>query len=113
MNKLFFNPKTKSIVLNRGKKYYDTRNGQIIELENSLPFLKLRANKEYKSKWFDKKENLETILAQMGAEDNRIPFRVYGKEVKYLTVNIDGEKVQVLGEFPYYFIKHFVKNYLS
>lgn len=109
MNKLFFNPKTKSIVFNHGKEYYDMRNGQKTE-EGKYPYLK-PFDKEFKTKWFPETPELYDALNALGAEQvefgYKISFRGKDKEVLPLFVEIKDQQYRLEGKFPYYFLKTF------
>lgn len=110
MNKLFFNPNTKSIVFNHGKKYYDMRNGQEAE-EGKYPYLK-PFDKEFKTKWIPEDSKLHDNLTALGAESieggYKLSFKGKDKEILPLFVEVKDNQFRLSGKFPYYFLKSFL-----
>lgn len=108
--KLLFNPNTKSIVLNRGKKYYDMRNGQETE-EGKYPYLK-PFDKEFKTKWCPETAELHNNLTAFGAEGieggYKLSFKGKNKETLPLFVEVKDNQFRLSGKFPYYFLKSFI-----
>lgn len=109
MNKLFFNPNTKSIVFCHGKKCYDMRNGELIK-EGKYPYLK-PFDKEFKTKWIPENSKLHDNLNTFGAEEiefgYQINFKGKNKEVLSLYIEVKDNQFRLLGKFPYYFLKSF------
>lgn len=89
--KVFFNPKTKSVVLYHKKKYYDTRNGGEITIDGKLPVML-----PYKRYTLSKPEEFK------GRMPNFIPT------LKVKVIKVD-DKHQLGGNYPRYFWKGFAK----
>ncbi len=108
MNKLFFNPKTKSIVFSHGKKYYDMQNGQEIEYI-TIPYLK-PFNTEFRTKWVSFTDEMFNTLTKLGATKTETGYKLLfkGATSMRLDIKVSLNKCCLVGNFPYYFLKSFL-----
>lgn len=95
MKQLFFNHKTKTIILSNDGIFYNMQNGEKVEVKRKLPLLK-PFNKEYKTKWFPNNYNLINQTITFNEDLN-------------LYIEVQNDMYRLSGKFPYYFLKTFNK----